>query len=90
MELTAANQSFYLNALAKSCRTCHVAFDSGVNWATEPIFFGESDFSHYLVCPDNPGRVMPDAVFTYVNFWLSNRPALLKSFYGWAACPSAQ
>ncbi len=84
------NPTFYLNTLAKSCRTCHVAFDTGVNWATESIFAGESDFSHYLVCPDNPGRVMPDAVITYINFWLSDRPGLLKSFYGWSACPSAQ
>jgi len=84
-----ADQTFYRNAVAKSCRTCHVAFDAGVNWATKSSFASDPDFQHFLVCPDN-GRLMPNAVMTYVNFWLSNRPALLKNFFGWAACPSAQ
>jgi hypothetical protein len=83
------NPAFYQNAVAKSCRTCHVAFDDGVNWAAMATFNSDPDFQHALVCPDT-GRFMPNAVLTYINFWLSNRPALLTNFFGWAACPSAQ
>jgi hypothetical protein len=83
-----AEETFYLNTVAKSCRTCHVAFDPYVSWAEKSHFVGNSDFHHFLVCEDN-SRVMPNAVMTYINFWLSNRPALLKNFFGWAECPSA-
>jgi hypothetical protein len=77
-----------LNVVAKSCRTCHVAFDPFVNWATKASFAGEdSNFEQFLVCADN-GRVMPNAVFTYINFWLSDRPEMLTAFWGWPACPS--
>jgi hypothetical protein len=83
---SAADQTFYSNVVAKSCRTCHVAFDPVVNWAVQSHFLENSNFSEGLTCPDN-GRVMPNAVMTYVNFWLSNRPALLKNYLGWSACP---
>jgi hypothetical protein len=85
---TAADQTFYLNAVAKSCRTCHDAFDPGVNWAMKSNFASDPDFQRALVCSDS-GRAMPNAVLTYINFWLSNRPGLLKGFFAWPACPSS-
>ena len=84
----ALDESFYSNALAKSCRTCHVAFDTGVNWAVKSTFVGDSDFHHFLVCEDG-SRAMPNSILGYVNFWLSDRPQLFKNYLGWASCPSA-
>ena len=84
---TAADQTFYLNAVAKSCRTCHDAFDPGVNWAMKSNFASDPDFQRALVCWDS-GRAIPNAGLTYINFWLSDRPEMLTAFWGWPACPS--
>jgi hypothetical protein len=51
-------------------------------------FASDPDFQRALVCSDS-GRAMPNAVLTYINFWLSNRPGLLKGFFAWPACPSS-
>jgi hypothetical protein len=84
-------QQLYLNVVAKSCRTCHVAFDddpgpSGINFTTYDQFKARHDFVKNIVLCDAAAsgtRFMPHAVVTYRNFWLSgspHRPGVLRNY----------
>ncbi len=95
----APQQGLYLDVVRQSCRTCHVAQDAntsqfGIGWITyDQLKRERSNLSYFVLCS---GRVMPHAVITYRNFWLSgspHRPAVLRDFAngtGWPAigpCP---
>ena len=91
------NQStayLYRNVVAKSCRTCHVAFDShdpnfGFDWTTFAQFnFWKSSIMasspSSLVFGNNPS--MPHSQITFRNFWSSRNPSseeVLGNFAGW-------
>ena len=70
----AARKSFYLNVVAKSCRTCHIAFDptsvplNTYNWEDYPTFTSQKGLIDFRVCSEF--RFMPHALMTYRNFWL--------------------
>jgi len=87
-------QDLYRDVVKQSCRTCHVAQDAdtsnnGVGW----ISYGQlqlrrSLLDTYVLCDS---RVMPHAVITYRNFWLSaspHRPAVLRTFSNGAGWPA--
>jgi hypothetical protein len=82
-------QQLYLQVVSKSCRTCHVAFSqtsavSGITWTTYPQFQAHQQnvgTVHDFVCGDS--KLMPHALITYRNFWLStgpHRPDVLGTF----------
>jgi hypothetical protein len=76
----------YQNVYGKSCRTCHVARDSGV--ANAPITFNSSSNfagTDYVVCDSL--KVMPNAYITYKNFWNDLQRVIdYKNFTGAAQC----
>lgn len=78
--------SLYLDVVAPSCRTCHVARDGVLRFDTYDKFATQSPTINYLVCQDTPpnrdNKRMPNAVVTYKNFWQSvpSRPAELAAF----------
>jgi hypothetical protein len=85
---TSESQSFYLNVVAPSCRTCHVAF-AGLNWErTDPVkdslvrnyVCGEALAAYIasagsMVDPEGSANsyVMPNSMVTFNRFWLSGR-----------------
>lgn len=79
-------EPLYRNVVARSCRTCHVAFGSdpvpfGIDWTTYAQFRSHRGGVDSYVCGTN--KFMPHALITYKNFWLStapSRPAALQSF----------
>jgi hypothetical protein len=64
----AADATTYHGAYAQACRTCHLARSLDFS---APGFvsadFTNINFTSYVVC--GSGRVMPNAVVTYKNFW---------------------
>lgn len=69
--------TLYHQVVKNSCRTCHVGFDDdtsagGVNWTTYDQLKARHGFLKNFVLCD--GRMMPHAVVTYRNFWLSGAP----------------
>ncbi len=65
----ASDAPAYHEVYGKTCRTCHLARDNGTNPPGYLTFNGLSDFlgTDYVVC--GAGRVMPNAIVTYKNFW---------------------
>lgn len=90
----APQQDLYHNVVKQSCRTCHVALDAdpsdnGLGWISYAQLEGRRDFMPFFVLCD--GRIMPHAVITYRNFWLSagpHRPAVLRDFANGAGWPA--
>jgi len=88
----APKQGLYDNVVKTSCRTCHVALDanpssSGIGWTSyDQLELRQSVIGSFVLCDM---RIMPHAVITYRNFWLSaspHRPAILRDFQnggGW-------
>jgi hypothetical protein len=92
----APNQDLYRDLVKQSCRTCHVALDAdtsdgGIGWITYEQLRKRREFGilkDFALCE---GRIMPHAVITYRNFWLSNlphRPAVLRTFSNGAGWPA--
>ncbi|MEP6570236.1 MAG: hypothetical protein ABJC10_10715 [Acidobacteriota bacterium] len=76
----------YKNVFAKSCRTCHVARDSG-NANAFLLFRSSSNYqgTDYVVC--SSPKVMPNAYITYKNFWNDTQRVIdYKNFTGAATC----
>jgi hypothetical protein len=71
--------ALYLNVVAKSCRTCHVALKGNIEWKTYEELQLKYNKVQDLVCEGN-SRPMPHAKVTYNNFWSSASPAFLASF----------
>ncbi|ACY15577.1 carboxypeptidase-like regulatory domain-containing protein [Haliangium ochraceum] len=71
----------YLDVVGKSCRTCHVAQpdynplalnnSAYPDWNSYSMFRDVRQFSHFLVCD---AKIMPNALVTFKNFWLSLGP----------------
>lgn len=80
-------QPLYLNVVAKSCRTCHVALDTrdtGISWIAFADFsdpFRRDQIINYT-CDK---KKMPHAKITFENFWRSDRPTFFGDFQttGW-------
>jgi hypothetical protein len=87
------HSDLYLNVVAKSCRTCHVALRGNIEWKTYQELKDANDFGDVqdLVCGANR-RPMPHAKITYNNFWSSPSPAFLASFSAtdWPALGTCQ
>ena len=89
----APQQGLYHDVVKPSCRTCHVALDAdpgdgGLGWITYPQLEQRSSFLDFIVLCDS--RIMPHAVITYRNFWLStspHRPASLRTFSNGSGWP---
>ncbi len=81
-----ATETFYHDVVAKSCRTCHVAFEPNKNWNTFNGMKLKRASVSALVCG---AHLMPHANVTFKNFWLSSpsEPAALGAFTtaGWPA-----
>jgi hypothetical protein len=82
----APQQDLYHDVIKNSCRTCHVALDPepdelGLGWTSyDQLKFRYERLQGIVLCES---RVMPHAVTTYRNFWLSagpHRPAVLRNF----------
>jgi hypothetical protein len=79
-------QGLYHDVVKRSCRTCHVALDDGttqdkLDWVTYDQLKLRHDFLKSIVLCS--GRLMPHAVVTYRNFWLSgspHRPGVLRTY----------
>ncbi len=73
----ATDATTYHGAYAQACRTCHLARTLDFS---APGFvsadFTNINFTSYVVC--GSGRVMPNAVVTYKNFWANT--ALVNGF----------
>jgi len=71
------SQSFYLNVVARSCRTCHIAMDQANFERIDPVFLNIRDLicGQSLFDPPNSNRayVMPNSRVTFDRFWLSDR-----------------
>lgn len=78
---TAATESLYLDLVRNSCRTCHVALGSSINWTSYAQLESYHGFlKSFALCES---RYMPHAVIAYRNYWLSaspHRPASLREF----------
>lgn len=74
---------FYNNAYGKSCRTCHIARDdkdfNSQSTSTSSTPYGY-DGTAYLVC--GAGRVMPNAIVTFKNFWLRDLGTRVAAYEG--------
>lgn len=77
-------KALYQDVVRHSCRTCHVALETDINWTDYEqlkLRRGFGDFlKDYVLCET---RIMPHAVITYRNFFLSSlphRPAILRDF----------
>lgn len=74
----------YQNVVAKSCRTCHVSFDTStfgdVTWDSYNGFKNRHGTIQSFACGDS--KFMPHALITYRNFWLNtpHAPTFLGSF----------
>ena len=84
----APQQALYHDVVKQSCRTCHVAQDAdassnGLGWITYEQLRRRREFGILQDIALCEGRIMPHAVITYRNFWLSSlphRPAVLRDF----------
>jgi hypothetical protein len=92
----APQQNLYRDVVKQSCRTCHVALDAdtsnnGLAWISYEQLRQRREFGilkSFALCD---ARVMPHAVTTYRNFWLSalpHRPAVLRDFANGAGWPA--
>jgi hypothetical protein len=89
----APQQGLYHDVVKNSCRTCHVALDAspnagGIGWTSYAQLEARRGFLDSFVLCDS--RVMPHAVTTYRNFWLSagpHEPASLRNFANGAGWP---
>ncbi len=71
------SNSYYLNGVKLSCRTCHVSRDYPYDWSTAAIVssatYGPQVVQH--VCQSSPASLaslaMPQSKVTYLDFWLS-------------------
>ncbi len=89
----ASRKALYNNVVAKSCRTCHIAFDpsgsfQSYNWQDYAKFEAMKTDIDPRVC--GATKIMPHALITYRNFWLGNlggtyEPSALASYTapGW-------
>ena len=86
-------QSLYHDVIKESCRTCHIALDAstsstGIGFITyDQLKSRYSLLKNFVLCGS---PVMPHAIITYKNFWLStspHRPNVLRDFsaQGWGA-----
>jgi hypothetical protein len=77
--------TLYLDVVANSCRTCHIARDGNLRFDTFVKFRGFHNTIQGVVC--GTSKVMPNSMVTYQNFWQSNpsRPGELAAFNatGW-------
>lgn len=80
----APENTLYQDVIRHSCRTCHVALDSDLDWTDYEqlkLRRGFGDFlKDFVLCET---RIMPHAVITYRNFWLSaapHRPAAFRNY----------
>jgi hypothetical protein len=94
-----SHRYLYRSVVAKSCRTCHVAFGPGLDWTTfgTPTSPGFSTFksniapgpASFVFGPSSdvaPTTAMPHSFVTYKNFWSSRNPSesqILTLFTGW-------
>ncbi len=60
--------NFYLNVVAKSCRTCHVAFEPFRNFSDFPGFYNYRSTTDAFVF-GSATKFMPHASVTFKNFW---------------------
>jgi hypothetical protein len=72
-----AHPDLYQKVVSKSCRTCHIAQqtatnDAGISWNTYTEFSMDHDTIQNYVCSN--AKLMPHALITYKNFWLSKNP----------------
>jgi hypothetical protein len=77
------NAFFYSRVVGPSCRTCHASKSANVNLQ----FNTPSTFSAFPVC--GPGKYMPNAKVTFINFWTSSnpyQPEQLRLFVGDQIC----
>jgi hypothetical protein len=74
---------YYNNAYGKACRTCHIARDdkdfNSQTAATPTTPYGYNGTS-YLVC--GSGRVMPNAIVTFKNFWIKDLGTRVTAYEG--------
>jgi hypothetical protein len=83
----------YTNVVAKSCRTCHAAFGHdaaqayNLNYHDYPQYLLRRSTIGYFINTTPSSYVMPHAVITYRNFWLSghlgdpiHRPTFLRQY----------
>jgi hypothetical protein len=83
------NTNGYYNAYGKSCRTCHIArenIDLNSQTTIQPttgIAFQDTGFR---VC--GLGRVMPNAVVTFKNFWLRDSGGRVAAYEAVTNTPS--
>jgi len=85
--LGSPQQGLYHDVVKTSCRTCHIAQGPGsgnqsdLDWTSyDQLKVRHSFLKNFVLCES---RVMPHAVITYRNFWLSgspHRPAVLRDF----------
>jgi hypothetical protein len=94
-----SHEYLYRTVVAKSCRTCHVAFtnnidkgpqNKGIDWTTFDQFNSDKSAILFYVFPSNinqaPNPSMPHSFVTYKNFWSSRNPSesqILTNFTGW-------
>lgn len=81
----------YHNVVERSCRTCHVALSSNIDWNTYKRFANDSSTIQNYVCQGKSARLMPHALITYINFWNStapNSPNFLGNFSDATATPA--
>lgn len=91
LSVPASAASLYQNVLVPGCRTCHYSFSSNINWDTYQSALTNRGFIKPYVC--SPGRVMPHAAVTYINFWTNaykfptSPPAFLGAYQdpNWAS-----
>jgi hypothetical protein len=77
------NAFFYSRVVGPSCRTCHASKSANVNLQ----FNTPSTFAAFPVC--GPGKYMPNAKVTFINFWTSSnpyQPEQLRLFVGDQIC----
>jgi len=92
----APQQDLYRDVVKQSCRTCHVAQDAdtsnnGIGWITYEQLRRRREFGILQDIALCEGRIMPHAVITYRNFWLSalpHQPAVLRTFSNGAGWPA--
>jgi hypothetical protein len=70
----ATHPDLYSGVVAKSCRTCHVAFGDTFDWASYSVFQLHRGTIKNFVCNGPATRQMAQALITYVNFWDSAAP----------------
>lgn len=78
----AAQEGLYRDVIAPSCRTCHIARSSGIDFnAYVGDLDGWSGAIADRVC--GPNKIMPNAKLTFNNFWWSTNPHRPASLAAW-------